>query len=283
MTGELLLYQRESLGRLLNPIALAARLWRLRSLIIGFARRQLEVRHRGSHLGWVWPVLSPLLLLGIYGFVFMFVFDGRYGLRGDETRVDFAIGVFLSLSLMQLYIEVLHQSTAVITANPNYVKKVVFPLDVLPAAVVGAATVQCGVALMLAALAALVLGVQVTVTAWWLLVLMVPLLAFSLGTAWILAALGVFFRDVQHLVQVLALLLMFFSAVFYPASRIPEAFWVVKLNPFLHLMEAARGAVLAGARPDAVLLFVLYVLGLLVCVGGFAFFKRAQPAFPDLL
>ena len=278
-----LLYQSDRLRDLVNPFTVLAQLWRQRTLIAQFTKRQLEVRHRGSFLGWLWPVLNPLLLFGVYGFVFMFVFDGRYGVRPGETRADYAVGVFLSLALMQIYIEVLNHSSVLIVANPNYVKKVVFPLEVLPVAVVAAAVVQGVIGIVLAGVAALILEVPIAATAAWLTVLGLPLLGLCLGTSWALAALGVFFRDLQHLIQTLALLLMFFSAVFYPAARIPDAFNWVKLNPFLQIMEAARAAVFGGRGPQGHTLLWLFLLSAAVMVLGYAFFKRARLSFPDLI
>ncbi len=111
-----------------GPFAFVRDLWRHRELLWQFSLREVELRHRGSHLGLIWSLLNPLLMLSLYVFVFGYIFGGRFGVLPNETRMDFALGVFLGLSIFQFLAETLSAAPNLIVVNPNFVKKVVFPL-----------------------------------------------------------------------------------------------------------------------------------------------------------
>src|SRR5690606_23088229 len=117
-------------------------LWRHRELLWQFTMRNVELRHKGSHLGLIWSFLNPMLMLGLYVLVFGYIFDGSFGVLPNETRVDFGLGIFLGLTLYHFAAEVLVTAPGIVVSNPNFVKKVVFPLEILPAANVGAAVIH---------------------------------------------------------------------------------------------------------------------------------------------
>lgn len=261
----------------------AADLVKHRDLLWQFTVRNVELRHKGSHLGLAWSFLNPLLMLGLYVLVFGYIFGGSFG-RPGETRIDYGLGIFLGLTLFHFTSEVLLTAPGVIVSNPNFVKKVVFPLEILPAANVGAAFFHLLVALGLATLGVVVFGEGLSWSFLWLPVILLPLVLACLGLTWLFAALGVFLRDIGQLMQFLSLALMFASAVFYPIQKIPPGFWeVMRFNPLLLAIELARDAVLWRQPLNLMHLGYLYGFGLAACVVGHAVFRRLKPAFADVL
>jgi lipopolysaccharide transport system permease protein len=277
------LYQKSSLWRLLSPFSMGRSLFGHRRLLWRFARRNVELQHKGTFLGAAWTFLQPIMLFGVYAFVFLAVFNSRFGIIEGETRVDYAIGLFLGLLLVQVMQEALTASPHLILSNPNFVKKVVFPLEILPVALVLAAAFRCAVGLLLVLVATILWGPGISMQAFWLLPLFLALILGSLGCAWTFAALGVFIRDVAPIVQLLSVLLMFASAVFYSFKSIPAAFGFLRYNPLLVIVEQSRGALLWDAAPSGPMLtYVLMVSGG-GCLLGYAVFSALKEAFADVL
>lgn len=268
-------------------VPFAADLWSHRELLWQFTLRNVELRHKGSHLGLVWSLLNPLLMLAIYVLVFGYIFGGTFGVLPNETRMDYGLGIFFGLTLFHFVAEVMGLSPGIIVGNPNFVKKVVFPLEILPAAQVMGAVFHMLISLALLLLGILLLGPGLTVAALWLPVILLPVIVLMLGVAWFFSALGVFFRDVSQIMQFLTMALMFSSAVFYPASKIvassPAAWAVLRFNPVLLAIELARDAALWSRPLNLHHLTYLYAAGLVVCVLGHLAFRKMKPAFADVL
>jgi len=261
-----------------------ASLWRHRELLWQFTVRNIELRHKGSHLGLLWSVFSPLLLLGLYVLVFGFILDGSFSGGAGETKVHYALGVFLGLAVFHLLAETLTAAPTVVAATPNFVKKVVFPLEILPVASVGGAVFHLLISLALALVGVAFWGDGLDWTVLWLPVILLPLVLFALGLSWLIAAVGVFFRDIAQLTTFLSVALMFASAVFYPASRVPPAIWeILRFNPLLLAIEQTRAVVLAHAAPSAPTLLYLYATGFVVCWIGQWTFRKLTPAFADVI
>jgi lipopolysaccharide transport system permease protein len=259
-------------------------LWAQRSLVWQFVVRNVEIRHKGSHLGLVWSVANPLLMLSLYVFVFGFVFGGSFDAIPGETRVDYGLGIFVGLSLFHFVSEVLGQAPTVIVSNPNFVRKVVFPLEILPVATVGASFFHFLVSMALALLGIATIGPGLTWGVLWLPVVFAPVLLWALGVAWMCSALGVFFRDIAQAMQFLTMAVMFASAVFYPASKIPEAAWaVLRFNPLIHAIELSRDAALWNLPLSMTALAYLYATGIAACAGGYFVFRKLRPAFADVV
>lgn len=264
-----------------SPASFATNLWRYRDLLWQFTQREVELRHKGSHLGLIWSLLNPLLMLGLYVVVFTFIFNARLP---NESRIDYALGVFLGLTIFQFLAEIISVAPMIIVGNPNFVKKVVFPLEILPASTVGAATFHLLVSIGLLLIGVVVAGDGLTLQIFWLPLIVLPLACLALGLAWTLAALGVFFRDLSQLAQFLSLVLMYASAVFYPVERIPGAVWqFLRLNPLLLTVDMARNAVLWNHAPNFKHLGYVYIVGLAMCYLGHHVFRKLKPAFADVL
>jgi len=258
---------------------------RKRDLWWQFTIRTVELRHRGSYLGIVWAGLAPLLMLALYFVVFGLIFQSSFGVLKDETHVDYALAFFLGLILYQLVTETLSVAPTIILSNPNLVKKVVFPLDVLPIAQLGASWFNLAVSLTLMLLGAILFGRGVTWSGLaWLPVILLPVLLLTAGLSWLFAALGVFFRDLAQAMPFITQIILYASAVVYPAAKIPAAIWaILKWNPLLHSVALARDALLWDLPLNLTRLGYTYVAGLAVFLVGRWVFGKLQPAFADVI
>jgi lipopolysaccharide transport system permease protein len=260
-------------------------LWRHRHLLWQFTRRNFELTIRGSHLGLIWSLLNPLLLMALYVGVFGFIFGGSYGVMAGESRMDYAMGIFLSLSIFNLVSEVICVAPTIIISNPNFVKKVVFPLEILPAAAVGATTLRFLISIALVFVAIAIGGVHTSWQALWLLPILLPLLLMSLGLSWLISALGVLIRDIGQLTIFLSQALLYASAVFYSTRVIPHhGVWtLLHYNPLLQAVDLARDVVLWQVPVNGSHLSYLYGCSIVIFVSGHAAFRRLKPAFADIL
>jgi len=259
-------------------------LWQNRELLWQFTVRSVEVRHKGSHLGLLWSILNPLLMLGLYVFVFGEIFNGKFGILAYETKWDYALGVFLGLIVFHLLAEVMGIAPTTIVANPNFVKKVVFPLEIIPAANVGASIVHMLISTVLLIISMLVLGSKISWAILWLPAILFPIILLCLGLGWLLAAFGVFFRDINQIMPFLSMALMFGSAVFYPVHQIPAQAWaIMRFNPLLVAIDLARKAALWHQPVDYEQLIFIYIVGIGMCAFGHWVFKKTKPAFADVL
>lgn len=268
-----------------NPLTPFRLLWAHRDLLHQFTRRTIEARHKGSVLGVIWTILLPLLSLALYSFVFGYVVGARYNQVPNETKFDYPLGMFLGLALFQFIGEILSQAPATIVTQPNFVKKVVFPLEILPIAVVGAAAFNAAVSFTLAILGVLFLARGLDANALMLFAILPPVLLIGLGCAWFLSALGVFLRDVANAMPFIVQVLIYTSFVFFPLSMIhgTAAWTILRFNPLLHAVDATRRAVLWQLPVNTSGLIYLWIAGALICFLGYLFFSKTRPAFADVL
>lgn len=259
-------------------------LWARRDLIVQFTERSIELRHRGSRLGAVWALINPLSMLGLYFVVFGLFFRQQFRVVEGETRFDYSLAMFLGLTLFHVFSETLALAPSVIISNPNFVKKVVFPLEVLPFANVGAGAFHLAVSLGLLLVGTLFgATIHLSLHTLWLPVLVLPLLFVSLGVAWFLAALGVFLRDVGQIVAFASTALMFATAVTFPPEIIPPRLHFLHFNPLFQIIDLARRCVLwQQAMPFDKLLYV-YVTSLLILALGAIFFSLLRKSFAEVI
>lgn len=249
-----------------------------------FTLRNVELRHKGSYLGFIWAVLNPLIMLALYVLVFGYIFGGKFGTVPGENAIDYGLGIFLGLALYNFASEVICVAPTVIADNANFVKKVVFPLEVLPASTAGAAVVHLLITLILVAVGAVCFGRGLPASAPLLLVVLVPLILGCLGLAWLFSALGVFLRDIRQVLPALTTGLMFASAIFYSHAKIPATAWMfLRFNPMIHAVENARALMLWGTPVHGYGLLYLYGTALLSLAFGWWTFRKLKPAFADVL
>jgi lipopolysaccharide transport system permease protein len=274
----------EPLGRHLHPLALVAHLWRHRSLIWQFARREVEGRYRASFLGLLWSFVHPLVLLVVYTWVFGVVFRARWPESRTGSLGEFALVLFCGLVVFNVFAECLGRAAYVVVSVPNYVKKVVFPLEILPVSLLASAVFHAVVSLaLLLACSWLFLG-RLPATVALVPVVVLPVAFLCLGLTWLVASLGVFLRDFVHLVPLLVQVVFFATPVIYPAEAVPERYRAaVALNPLAWVVESVRGLLFAGALPDWGRFAVWLAVTAVVMVLGYAWFMKTKRGFADVL
>jgi lipopolysaccharide transport system permease protein len=268
----------------LSPLALARNLWRHRELIRQFTRREVQGRYRGSMLGLLWSLINPLVLLLIYTFVFGIVFKARWPHARTTSLEEFALVLFCGITTFGIFSECVGRSPGLVISVPNYVKKVVFPLEVLPVSVLGAALFHALVSLAILVVGNLLIGGGIQWTIVLLPLVVLPLIFLGLGLSWLFASLGVFIRDINYAIGLILQVLFFGSAVFYSPETVPEPFGgIVALNPLTGIVDNVRRVVLWGMLPDwARLAFWLPVTGVIMLL-GYAWFMKTKKAFADVI
>jgi len=259
-------------------------LWHNRHLIWQMTRREIAARYRGSVIGLAWSFINPLLMLTVYTFVFSVVFKARWRTGGDESRADFAIILFSGLIVFSLFSEVVNRAPMQIVSNANYVKKVMFPLEILSLVSLGTVLFHTMVSLTVLLLAQLIINQSIPWTVVFFPLVLLPLILGSLGVGWFLAALGVYVRDIGQITAVLTTVLMFLSAVFYPISALPENYqaWL-RLNPLVLIIAESRKVLVFGSLPNWSWLGMALLMGLGIAFAGFWWFQKTRKGFADVL
>ena len=268
----------------ISPRSLLASVYRHRFLLAQMTRREIIGRYRGSMLGMFWSFVTPLILLTMYTLVFSVVFKARWGTGPSGTKSDFAMFLFVGMIVHGLFAEVLTRAPTLILANTNFVKKVVFPLEVLPLVAVGTSLFHALVSLVALGAAMLLWAGAIPWTWVFAPLVLLPLVILTLGLAWVLASLGVFVRDVAHPIALLMTLLLFASPVFYPLTALPAAAqrWVMA-NPLTFIIEQARAVLIVGGTPDLGGLALYFVVATAIAWCGYAWFQKTRKGFANVL
>lgn len=254
-----------------------------RRVVYQMARRDMIERYRGSLFGFLWSILNPLLLLAVYTFVFTVIFKARWpGSAGGSA--DFAVNAFAGLVVFTIFAESAARAPLLVVQNANLVKKVVFPLEVLPWVPLASSLFHAAVSfLVLVAFAGIANG-TLHPTALLFPLAILPVVLLALGTSWLLASLGVFFRDATHTVGLVVTVLMFASPVFYPLSAVPEGLReAFALSPIARSIEDCRLLVVQGVMPDLAGYAAQAIACALVAWAGLAWFLKTKHAFADVL
>jgi lipopolysaccharide transport system permease protein len=261
-----------------------ASLWLNRELVIQLTKRDVLGRYRGSIIGLAWSFFNPVLMLCVYTFVFSVVFKARWGIGGEETKADFAIVLFVGLILHGLFAECVNKAPGLILSNVNYVKKVVFPLDILPWVAMGSALFHTAISIAVLLVAQLVLTQHLVWTAIFFLLILLPLIFATMGISWFLSALGVYVRDISQFTGIFTMVMLFISPVFFPVSALPMEyqFWM-QLNPLTFIIEEGRNTLLFGRMPDWTGLAISLIIGLVTAWAGFWWFQKTRKGFADVL
>lgn len=264
--------------------ALTRSLWLSRQLILQMTRREVVGRYKGSVLGLAWSLFNPLFMLAVYTFVFSEVFKLRWGSGGDESKTQFAIVLFVGMIIYGLFAEVLNRAPSLIVSNINYVKKVVFPLEILPVIAMGAALFHSVISLGVLLAAFAIFNGYLHWTVIFIPLVLLPLVILVLGLGWMLASLGVFLRDVGPTIGIVTTVLMFLSPVFYPIAVVPEKFhpWIM-VNPLTFIIEQAREVLIFGHQPEWSGLTIYALAATAVAWAGYAWFQKTRKGFADVL
>lgn len=271
-------------SHLTTPKAMITSLWRNRQLIWQMTRREVASRYRGSLLGLAWSFVNPLLMLLVYTFVFSVVFKSRWGVNVGESKADFAIILFAGMIVFGFFAEIVNRAPGLIISNVNYVKRVVFPLEILPWVSLGSVLFHSLVSLIVLLFLQLIVNLSLPWTILFFPLVLLPLIFACLGLAWFLAALGVFVRDVGQITSVITTVFMFLSAVFYPLTALPEKYqgWL-RLNPLVLIISESRNVLIFGNLPNWPSLGVALLEGIGMAVTGFWWFQKMRKGFADVI
>lgn len=263
--------------------AVATSFWESRALIAQLARRDVAARYRGSIVGLSWTLVNPLLMLGIYTFVFSVVFNARWG-GSTLDHGSFAIVLFVGILVHGVFAECLNRAPGLILANSGYVKRVVFPLEILPWVSMATALFHASASFAVLLVAALLIMGGIPWTIIFLPLVIVPLVLATMGVSWAFAAIGVYIRDIGQITSLLTTAMLFLSPVFYPISSLPDRYrFLFLLNPLTPIIELARDVAIWGRIPDWVTLGSSTAVALIVAWLGFWAFQRMRPGFADVL
>jgi lipopolysaccharide transport system permease protein len=267
-----------------SPAALARSLWHNRRLILQLTRRDVTGRYKGSMMGVAWSFLTPLLMLIVYTFIFSVVFKARWADGGEQSNTGFAVVMFTGMIVHGLFAEALNRAPGLILSNVNFVKKVVFPLEILPIVAIGASLFHTGISLTVLLGAYAAYKGFVHWTAILIPFVILPLAIFSLGFVWAFAALGVFLRDVGQAIGLITTVMLFLSPVFYPLTAVPEVYRpVIVANPLTFIMGQAREVLVWGRQPDWQGLGIYTLVASAVAWSGYAWFQKTRKGFADVL
>ncbi|MBW1988876.1 MAG: ABC transporter permease [Deltaproteobacteria bacterium] len=279
-----MLWQRGPLG-IANPLFVASDIWLHRELVLRLVSLSVSRRYKGSLLGLLWPFVSPLLTILIYTFAFSVVVKVRWPGQALGSHAEFALAMFSGLVIYSVFSETVLAAPDLILSRPSLVKKVLFPLRMLPLVGVGEALVHSvfALAVLLVMTVAITGGIPGTVLLAPLI--FIPLVLLCLGLSWFLASAGVFVRDLSHLLQAVVHLLFFLTPIFYPLSAVPEKVrWVLYLNPLTYLVTSFRELILwQGRAPAWGGLLILTAACLLICLAGYAWFAHTRADFSDVV
>ncbi len=266
-----------------SPTALFSSLMQHRELVWDLVKRDFVGRYKGSVLGVAWSLFHPVLMLVIYTLVFSIVFKARWG-AGEESRVAFGLVLFSGMIVHGLMAECLNRAPTLIISHTNYVKKVVFPLEILPWVVLISAGLHFLVSLGILIVFCLLGGVSLHPGTLLVPVVLLPLVLITLGLTWLLASLGVYLRDLGQGIGIVTTVLLFLSPVFYPIDALPGDFQsLIKLNPLTVPITQLRNAMLWGAPIGWADWAISMTIGSVVSYAGFWWFQKTRRGFADVL
>jgi lipopolysaccharide transport system permease protein len=264
--------------------ALAASGWKQRELLYQMIKRDVLGRYRGSALGVFWSLAHPILMLIVYTFVFSVVFTARWPGSAADSRLGFAIVLFAGMIVFGIFSECIQKASGLIVSQPNFVKKVVFPLEIMAWTTLGAALFHAGISLGVLTLLIIVVQGGLPWTAVLLPIVLLPLLCLTVGLTWFFSALGVYVRDINQMLGVAVTALMFLSPIFYPTSALPEDLrWLSAVNPIAFSIEQTRAVLIFGSLPNWRSLAIYTVIAAVIMWLGFAWFQKTRRGFADVL
>ena len=273
--------------KLLNPISMIRDLYRHRELIHNLIKREIRSSYQGSFLGVLWTLILPLMMLLIYTYVFSVVFQAKWSTSGiiqQTPQGEFALILYAGLTPFTFFSTVITRAPSMVLSVPNYVKRVIFPLEILPIVVVGSALFSSLISVGLILIGSLFIYQTIPMTFWLLPLAYLPLTLITIGLAWFLASLGVYIRDVGQIVNVVVQILFFMSPIFYSADSVPEHLqFIVVLNPLSSIIDGFRRVMIFNQSLDWLTWAVVLVISICFAVLGYAWFIATKKGFADVL
>ena len=266
----------------ISPVAMISGLVKNRHLIYQMIKREVIGRYKGSAMGLLWSFFNPILMLMVYTFVFSVIFKARW--PGVTNNLEFAGILFAGLIVYSLFSECISRAPSLILSNVNYVKKVVFPLDILPWIALGSSLFHAFISIVVLLGFMLVLSGSLHWTVILFPVIVLPLLLLTIGISWVLSSLGTYIRDIGQGIGIVIMAMMFMSPIFYPATAFPESYRIFfYFNPLTFIIEQSREVLLWGHMPNWEGLGIYFIVSLFVAWLGFAWFQKTRRGFADVL
>ncbi len=276
-------YNRENINGLsfLNMLRAMVSHW---NLIQQMSKREILIRYKGSVLGVLWSVITPMVMLTIYTFIFSIVFKAKWAVSETQSKYEFAIILFAGLLTHGFFAEVINKAPNIITGNVNYVKKVVFPLEILSFVNLLFCLFNTLLNILVLLVAIFVINKSLPVTIIYLPLVFTPLILLSLGFSWILSSLGVYIRDISQGISIITAILTFLSPIFYPISAVPEVLrpWLM-LNPLSFIIEQMRDILIWGKTPDFLGVLIYFICSSFIAWAGYVWFQKTRKGFADVL
>lgn len=266
-----------------SPFALFSSIWKNSQLIIQMSKREVIGRYRGSIMGLAWSLFNPVLMLTVYTFVFSEVFKAKWG-EGGGGKAEFAIMLFVGMIIHGFFAECANRAPSLILSNVNYVTKVVFPLEILSVSSLLSALFHTLISLFVLVCAQLITRGSIPLTAVYFPLVLIPLILGTLGLSWLLAALGVYIRDIGQIIGVLTTVLLFLSPVLYPVASLPPQYqsWI-HLNPLTYIIEESRNTLLSGQALQWGNWVIAMIIGSILAMFGFWLFQKTRKGFADVI
>ncbi len=254
-----------------------------RGLIKQLAKRQIQQRYKGSALGFIWAFIVPLAMLAIYTFIFGYVFKLRGGSITD-SKAEFALTLFAGLIVFNVFSEGIGTAPNLIRVNTNYVKKVVFPIQVLPVVCYIDILIHGAVSLIILLIGLFLAMPSLSSTMYLFPLILIPLSMLTLGFSWFLAAIGVYAPDINQSVGVIVKVLFFLTPIFYPITAIPQRYQVfMKINPLAILVDSARRSLIWGKNFEWYWFLEVVLISFVIMQLGYTFFMITKKGFADVL
>lgn len=258
-------------------------IWKHRWLIFQLTRREVVAQFRGSFLGMFWTLLEPFLMLLVYTFVFSVVFEMRWG-KTLNSRFDFALLLFIGVIIHGFVSKSLNRSPNQMNANLNLIKRVIFPIEILPVVTIFVVLFQTAINFGVLFIFIVLVHHGLPWTMIFLPVILFPLIIFVAGCNWFLAASGVYLRDLNQTIGLFTLILLFLAPVFYPLEAVPENFrLIIYINPLTFIIEQVRAVLIWAKLPDFKGLMLYSVVGSIIAWFGLFFFQKTRKWFVDVL
>ncbi len=274
----------------LSPLEILRSPLEHRDLVSRLGRREIEARYRGSVLGLFWAIMQPLVLLAVYTFVFGMVFQAKAPRMGmeeaaaDMNMSNFALELFAGLIVFNLFSDCVGRAPSILRSNVTFVKKIVFPLEILPWSTMVMAIFNALVAtLVFGIFYAFVIGTP-PVTILLVPLIVLPVIIMILGFSWMLMSMGLYVQDTQQVVGLILTVTLFTCPIFYPLSVVPEPWksWLY-VNPLTTVVEMIRSSVFMGATPDIGIWLIYLAASILVAWIGWVWFMATRRGFADAL
>lgn len=254
-----------------------------RQLLYQLTIREVSGKYKGSFLGILWTVITPLIMLAVYTIVFSEIFQSKWG-SGGSSKLEFAQIVYCGLATFGIFSESISKAPTIILSNVNYVKKVIFPLYILPVVSLSSALITASINFAVVIIFNTIFMGTIHWTIILLPIILLPIVFLCLGLSWFLASLGVYFRDIGHVVGIGIQALMLLSPIFYSVENIPSKFkFFYNINPITHFVENIRGILIWGRTPGFGEFLVQLAASIIVMILGYVWFAKTRKGFADVI